>query len=215
MPTLYMLPSVGCRDSTSACSCQTSSESTVSDDLVESVAEATDGNPFLAEEMTVHLLDTGLIAGTDRGIALRSDARGLGVPDRVRKTVVRRLLSLTDDGMEFLSVASVIGREFDLSLAGTAAELSGIALIDAADDGLLSGLVVEPAPGRLAFSHGLVQEAIGHRLSHARRATFHRRVAIALQQRSGEPNVIADLARHWAAVAAVDPSASTTAAEWQ
>ncbi|MGC9960438.1 MAG: AAA family ATPase [Acidimicrobiales bacterium] len=188
--------------------------SAVSDELVDSVAEATDGNPFLAEEMTVHLLDTGLIAGTDRGIALRSDARGLGVPDRVRKTVVRRLLSLTDDGMELLSVASVIGRDFALSLAGSAAELAGPALVDAADDGLLSGLVVETSPGRLAFSHGLVQEAIGHRLSHARRATFHRRVALALEQRGAETNVVADLARHWAAVAAVDPSASTTAARW-
>ncbi len=188
--------------------------SLVSSQLVESVAEATDGNPFLAEEMTVHLLDSGMIADSDRGVALRTDARSLGVPDRVRKTVVRRLLSLTDDGMELLSVGAIIGREFDLTLAGTAAELSGAGLVDAADDGLLSGLVVETGPGRLAFAHGLVQDAVGHRLSHARRATFHRRVAVALESRPVEASVVADLARHWAAVAAVDPSASTTAARW-
>jgi transcriptional regulator with XRE-family HTH domain/tetratricopeptide (TPR) repeat protein len=184
-------------------------------ELVDSVAKATDGNPFLAEEMTVHLVDMGMIAGADDGVVLRPDAQSLGVPDRVRKTVVRRLLSLTDDGMELLSVASIIGREFDLALAGTAVELAGPALVDAADDGLLSGLVVETAPGRLAFSHALVQEAVGHRLSHARRATFHRRVAISLEERSADsPDVAADLARHWTAVAAVDPSANSTAAAW-
>jgi hypothetical protein len=183
--------------------------------LVQSVAAATEGNPFFAEEMTVHLVDTGMVIDADGGVALRSDAETAGVPERVRDTVVMRLLSLSGDGMELLSVGSVIGREFDLSVAAAASGLGGLVLVDAADDGLLSGMVIETEPGRLAFSHALVRDAVSGRLSYARRASIHRQVAEALQDRwPANPGTAADLAHHWAAVASVDPSVITTAATW-
>lgn len=184
-------------------------------DVVRSVEAATEGNPFFAEEMVVHLLDAGLATDVGGRIELQADARSAGVPERVRDTVVSRLLSLSADGVDLLSVGSVIGREFDLTVAADASGLGGTRLVDAADDGLLSGLVVETGPGRLAFSHALVQDAVGERLSHARRAATHRAVAEALEVRwAQDPSVVVDLARHWSVVAAADPSASTVAATW-
>ena len=73
-----------------------------------------------------------------------------------------------------LSVGAVIGREFDVAVAGSALGISGLPLIDAADDALLSGMVVETAPGRLGFSHALLHDAVGERLSQMRRASVHR-----------------------------------------
>jgi DNA-binding XRE family transcriptional regulator/tetratricopeptide (TPR) repeat protein len=184
-------------------------------DLVKSVADATEGNPFFAEEMTLHLVDAGMLIDTDHGIALAPDADQAGVPQRVRDTVVRRLMSLTADGMELLSVGAVIGREFELSVGGAASGLVGARLVDASDDTLLSGIVVETGPGRLTFSHAVLRDAVSSRLSFARRADIHRRVASVIEDRwPSTPSVAAELARHWGAVAEVDPSASTQAATW-
>ena len=192
--------------------------SAIGEDLLRSVSEATDGNPFFVEEMTVHLIDSGLVDDVAGQAVLRGDPGAVGVPDRVRETLTRRLLLLSADALDLLSAGSVIGRDFDLSVAGAAAELDGLRLVDAADDGLLSGLIEETGPGRLSFSHALVQQAVGARLSYARAAVIHRRVAEALEKKAeGEDPAsvpAADLARHWTAVAAVDPSAAPTAARW-
>jgi tetratricopeptide (TPR) repeat protein len=192
--------------------------SPVANELVRSVVSATDGNPFFAEEMTIHLIDSGLIVAGDREAILRGDPESVGVPDRVRETLTRRLLSLPSDALDLLLVGSVVGREFDLSVAGSAAGLDGLRLVDATDDGLLSGLIQETEPGRIAFSHALVRHAVGDRLSYARAAALHRRVAEVLEERTKGPAAVpapaADLARHWAAVAVVDPTAAATAATW-
>ena len=45
--------------------------SPVSADMVESVAAATEGNPFFAEEMTLHLVDNGLLVKTDDGVVVQ------------------------------------------------------------------------------------------------------------------------------------------------
>lgn len=183
--------------------------------LVQSVASATEGNPFFAEEMTLHLVDSGMLIQTQDGLVMQGDAQLAGVPQRVRETVVRRLLSLSADGMELLSIGAVIGREFELSIGGAASGLSGGRLIDASDDALLSGMVVETGPGRLAFSHALLRDAVSSRLSYARRAGIHRSVAEVIEdQWPANPSMAAELARHWGFVAEVDPTAATAAATW-
>jgi transcriptional regulator with XRE-family HTH domain/tetratricopeptide (TPR) repeat protein len=187
----------------------------VGSDVVSSVASATEGNPFFAEEMTIQMVDAGLVIDAEDVVRLHQPASPPGVPERVRETLTRRLLSLPPDAIELLSVGSVIGREFELSVAATAAGLGGLGLVDAVDDGLLSGLVVETPSGSLAFSHALVQDAVGERLSLTRRVRTHRLVAEAIESRWPEHQAVAaDLARHWAVVAAVDPSAETIAATW-
>lgn len=183
--------------------------------MVESVQSATDGNPFFAEELTVHLLDTEFVLDPVTGLLQGDGPRRAGVPERIRDMVARRLLSLSTDGTELTSVGAVIGREFDLSLAGSALGLSGPSLVDAADDVLLSGMIVETGPGRLAFSHAMLRDAVGARLSHVRRAALHRAVAQAMEEQASSVGLrAAELARHWAAVAEVDPAASVSAATW-
>jgi tetratricopeptide (TPR) repeat protein len=192
--------------------------SPVAEEVVQSVADATGGNPFFAEEMTLHLIDAGLVVKGPVQAVLRGDARAVGVPDRVRETLMRRLLSLSSDALDLLTAGSIMGREFKLPLAGEVAGLEGDLLVDAAENGLLSGLVEETGLDSLAFSHALVQHAVGDRLSRARAAMVHRRVALVLEDLSTrvDPSEVpvADLARHWAAVAAFDSTAATVAAKW-
>ena len=183
--------------------------------LLDSVESATDGNPLFAEELTVHLLDTEFVVDPVTGRMRRDDSVETRVPERIRDMVASRLLSLSSDGRELLSVGAVIGREFELSLAGSALNLSEMALVDAADDALLSGMVVEIGPGRLGFSHGLLRDAVAARQSHARTVVMHRAVAMAMEEQDSPrgPGAAA-LARHWAAVAEVDSTASVVAATW-
>jgi transcriptional regulator with XRE-family HTH domain/tetratricopeptide (TPR) repeat protein len=191
--------------------------SSVGPDIVDSVAGATDGNPFYAEEMTLHLVDAGLIVEGAGGSVLRGDSRSAGVPDRVRESLARRLLALPSDALDLLTAGSLIGREFNLALAGRVSDLEGPRLLDAADSALLSGLVDESEAGHLAFSHALVQHAVGERLSVARAAAVHRRVAEKLEEGDPPPDdavLVAELARHWAAVAAFDVDAAAIAARW-
>jgi transcriptional regulator with XRE-family HTH domain/tetratricopeptide (TPR) repeat protein len=182
--------------------------------LVKTVAAATEGNPFFVEEMTLHLVDSGHMASF-RGAGVQVDMQAAGVPDRVRETVVRRLLSLSADAVELLSVGAVIGREFELSVASASSGLDGNRLVDAADDAVLSGMVVETGPGRLTFSHALVREAVNSRMTYTRQATIHRRVSEAIERRwPANPSIAAELARHWSAVAQIDPTAAVAAATW-
>lgn len=89
--------------------------STAGRDLAESIASATEGNPFFIEEMTVHLIDSGMIVDGGDGLSLKKDPSSAGVPERVRDTLTRRLLSVSSDGIELLTIGSLIGREFDIS----------------------------------------------------------------------------------------------------
>ncbi len=183
--------------------------------IVESVQSATDGNPFFAEELTVHLLDTGFVVDPGSGVISRDGNGAAGVPDRIRDMVAKRLGSMSRQGVDVLSVGAVMGREFDVAVAGSALGVSGLPLVDAADDALLSGMVVETGPGRLGFSHALLRDAVGERLSQIRRASVHRSVAQAIEEMTPSPEQrAAELARHWAAVAEVDPAASVAAATW-
>ena len=128
--------------------------------------------------------------------------------------LTQRIDSLTEAGRTLLRAASVLGRKFDPSLAGGLVGLDGEDLIAAGEDILLSGLVVETSSTTVAFSHALVQAAVETQLSALRRIDLHRRVALALESIVGGGSArVADLARHWAAVAQVDPSAVGSAAD--
>ena len=78
----------------------------------------------------------------------------------------------------------------------------------------LSGLVHEAAPPMVSFSHGLVH-AVDSSLSVLRRVDLHRRAATALVgDNPSQPDVIAQIAHHWVAVAEIDSSAALSAAYW-
>jgi tetratricopeptide (TPR) repeat protein len=94
----------------------------------------------------------------------------------------RRLARLPAETVSVLRLASVIGRDVDISLLVRAAELGEDAVLDALEAGVIAGMLVEPGPGAVRFSHLLVRETLYAGVPNLRRARWHARVAEAVAE---------------------------------
>lgn len=169
-------------------------------DFVHRLSVHTSGNPFFIEE-------------TLRGLGDSADAAHLeqtGVPEGVGDVIMRRLGSVGDDVREVLSVAAVVGREFDLDIVATAMQRSDEDVLEAVERAMGARLVVESPDqvDRFTFCHALVRETLYARQTQSRLLRRHLRVGEALRQaprrRRGPA---AELARHfYEARALADPA---------
>ena len=151
--------------------------------------DETDGNPFFAEEVVAHLVETGAIFQRDGAWTTDRALAELGLPEGVRDVVGRRLSRLSEATNDLLSVAAVVGREFDLSTvaatAGVTSAVAAVAFDEAARPGLLRE--VPNAPGTLAFTHALVRQTLLEEISGPRRAHLHWRIGEALAASGNAP----------------------------
>jgi DNA-binding CsgD family transcriptional regulator len=175
-------------------------------DLIAVVRELTDGNAFLVTELWRDFVESGAVEVGPNGVSLARPAAELGTPTTVREVVNQRVLRLAADTADMLELAAVAGADFELATLRRASVLSEAALLDAIDESVVAGLVIEQ-PGRglaYRFAHELVRRAIVDRLSSAREAELHLRVAEALEQ-AGAPSEswahLSALAHHFAAAA--------------
>jgi len=171
-------------------------------DLAHAVYRETDGNPFFVTEVLRHLSETGAIYQDDAGRwTARDSLDEMALPESVRVVIGARVGRLRPDAGRVLSVAAVIGRDFDLDLLARATDTSEDDLLDILDAAAAAALVRElaDAPGRYNFAHALIQHTLYEDLGPTRRARAHRRVGEALEALCGERpgSRVGELARHW------------------
>jgi class 3 adenylate cyclase len=171
-------------------------------DLVRAVYRETDGNPFFVVEVLRNLTETGAIAQDDAGRwSATQDLSEMALPTSVREVIGARVARLGERASQMLSVAAVIGREFDFELLDAVSDLSADDLLDLLDAAAAAALVREltDVPGRWSFSHALTQHTLYQDLGATRRARAHRQVAEALESLCGEhPGTrVGELAHHW------------------
>ncbi len=83
--------------------------------LAAEIAQETDGNPFFVGEILQHLTESGALTADEQGRwRLQKSIAELGLPQSVRDVVGRRIERLGDELRRILTIASVIGRTFDL-----------------------------------------------------------------------------------------------------
>ena len=172
---------------------------------VVAVHETTEGNPLFVREV-VRLLAAQAAPGR-RGQAVP-------IPGTIRAVIGRRLAPLSSDAVQVLSAAAVVGREFDLELVGPACDLSAERILDALSEAVALGVAEEPgAVGRYRFSHSLMREVLYERLPIPARMDLHRRVGEAIEgvYGTGSGAHVAELARHFAEVAAAGEAAKALA----
>ncbi len=154
----------------------------------------TEGNPFFVEEIVRHLAE----AGVRTDIAGAHELQQFGLPEGVKDVIARRLGRLDAQAMDWLRVAAVIGRDVDEDLLERVVSLSEDDFLNALDEALAAGLVVESPrrPGLYSFSHALIRETLYDGMSAPRRARIHRRVGQALEAQEANRNLTA-LALHF------------------
>ena len=168
-------------------------------DLAHHLHGETRGNPFFLEEVVRHRAQLGAIGGQTEGT--RAAVAELGVPERVKQLVARRVQGLSPGVLDALSVASVVGAEFDLDVVCRVLGEPENPVLTALDEAVDARLVTE-LPGRAGgygFSHALVQHALYEDQSATRRASLHARTAVALEEfhGGGPRSPLAALAHHY------------------
>jgi len=111
----------------------------LSAELVHAIRNDAAGNPFFVQEIVRHLSES------DRSGGALSLARA-DMPDSVREVVNLRLAPLGDACVRLLTVAAVIGAEFELEPLERISDLQGEDLAAALDEALAAELVLELAP---------------------------------------------------------------------
>ncbi len=180
-------------------------------ELARAIGRETEGSPLFIGEILRNLRESGAVFREGDRWTFRGDIESLGIPEGVKDAIGRRLSRLSDGTNKVLSLASVIGREFDLDLLARIAEVPQDAILAAIDEAKTATLVVEVAgeTDRYAFTHVLVRATLYDEINPARRARMHRRVGLALEElTAARPDLrIDELTRHWMAATNVGDAA--------
>jgi hypothetical protein len=176
------------------------------EDLARVVWAETEGNPFFMTEVMRHLAETGALELRDGRWVVSSVLDEVGIPEGVRDVVGRRLSRLSDAANQALTVAAVVGLEFEPAVVAAAAGLAEDDLLAGVDEAVAARLVVDvrgPAP-RNRFAHALVRATLYEELTGARRVVLHRRVAEAIETLHAQhlDDHLPALAHHWARASA-------------
>jgi class 3 adenylate cyclase/DNA polymerase III delta prime subunit len=161
--------------------------------LADVVYAETEGNPFFVGEVLRHLVETGGVRREGERWVV-ADPDHVAIPEGVRDVVGRRLNRLSAAANDVLSVAAVIGRDFDMTALVAVAGVTDDDALDALDAAVRARLVEEIEVDRYRFGHALVRTTLYDELSATRRRRLHRRVADVLEKL--RPDDVRALAYH-------------------
>ena len=153
------------------------------------IRDHTGGNPFFVLHVA-RLLDA---EGPSLG-----PGTSLPLPVGVRAVLERRLARLSQPCHELLRTAAIIGPRFAVPLLAEVAGIDAATVCDLLTEATVARLTQSVGGGDMhEFTHALVRATVSAQLTSARTCTLHGRVADALQQRRGDPEVrLAALAHH-------------------
>ena len=171
--------------------------------LAHTIRRETGGNPFFVVELLRHLVQEGTLAPGDDGMwHLVVDLEEVGLPSSVREVVAHRIATLGEESERALTMAAVIGRDFDLPVLAAVLETDELVLVDTLERATTAGVLSE-LPGdteRYRFVHALIQHTLYEDQSATRRRRAHLRIAETLEVSGNEnPESLAALAHHWLA----------------
>ncbi len=149
--------------------------------LSDTISKRSDGNPLFVRELLGLMQSGGSLESSD------SVFSGRTIPKAVRELILRRISSLSGETQEMLSMASVIGREFDLGLLQAIESKADSRLLESVDDALAAHVIAPCREmARFRFRHALIQETLYEKLGNAQRAELHRAVCVALESSSND-----------------------------
>jgi len=154
-------------------------------EVVQEIAERTDGVPLFVEELTKAVLEQAEQKRRVAAILSANPLPALAVPATLHASLIARLDRIGPAAKEVAQICSVLGREFTYELIERLATRPkpnlDSALAQLTEAGLLFCRGVPPDSAYL-FKHALVQDAAYSTLLRARRQDLHAQVAAMLAQ---------------------------------
>ncbi len=178
--------------------------SSPSPELARTLLERSGGNPlYLQQLLRTEWAERAL---TERAHELASS---MDLQQGLIESICRHVDSMSEAARELLTVASVLGREFELSKLLVVLDLTQKDVFDRLDEAAQARVVVKGKDGSWRFSHALVRDVLYKKQSSAERVARHRSIGQRLLAHYGADADAhaSELARHFTrALPAGDPA---------
>jgi class 3 adenylate cyclase/tetratricopeptide (TPR) repeat protein len=153
--------------------------------LRQFLIERTEGNPFFLEESARTLIESGALIGRRGDYRLVTPLTAIALPVTVQSVLAARIDRLGPDDKRLLQSASVIGKDFALTLLGEIADADpdtvqrGLADLQAAEFVYETRLFPDP---EYTFKHALTHDVAYGGLLAERRQTLHANIVEAIER---------------------------------
>ena len=157
-------------------------------ELRSMIGSKAEGNPFFVEEVTRSLLEEGVLRVHDGAVEITRKVDDISVPDSIQDVLMARIDRLNEEPKRAIQIASVIGREFALSLLERISE-AGEQLSDVVSELRSLELVYEKTSHpelALMFKHALTRDVAYESVLLERRKALHRMVGTAIEELYGD-----------------------------
>lgn len=153
------------------------------DEIMEIIAQRTDGVPLFVEELTKTILESGALKEDSERYALDGPLSAIAIPTTLHDSLMARLDRLQPI-KEVAQTAACIGREFSHGLLAQISPLPDVELSEAMDGLIAAELIYRrglPPEATYLFKHALVRDAAYESLLKEKRRAIHTRILGALE----------------------------------
>lgn len=174
--------------------------------IADFIQTRSEGHPLFTEELTNALIESGSLLKRKGTCELSPgiiDLSNISLPETIEGIITSRVDKLTPEQQFTLKVASVIGREFSLTMLGEIHPLNQdeTTLLDDLKSITEQGFILpqtENGEATYVFKHAVIQQVGYEMLLYAQRQTLHRTVAEWIEAHSPKENLpYPALAHHW------------------
>ena len=162
---------------------QTFGETTISSEFADLIYNRTGGNPFFVEEVLRSLVEDGTIFRTESKWD-RKPIQEIVLPESVKSVLKSRLTKLQPETLNLLTMASVIGSEFDFEVLHEVSQLEEELLLQRLETAFSAGLVqqIPRQKSIFKFTDDRIRELLLNDLIPMRRGKYHLKIAEAMQK---------------------------------
>ena len=150
--------------------------------LVRTVYQQTEGNPFFLSEIVRLLVVEGQLEHPHSRTSTSTR-----IPEGVREVIGRRLDRLSAECNRILTIACVVGREFNIDALEPLSDISTDQVLELLDEATAARVIneVPQVMGQYSFVHALIRETLYDEISVTRRVRLHRRIGEVLEKLYG------------------------------
>jgi tetratricopeptide (TPR) repeat protein len=153
------------------------------DEIMEIIAQRTDGVPLFVEELTKTILESGALEEDGDQLVLNGPLSAIAIPTTLHDSLMARLDRLQPI-KEVAQTAACVGREFSHGLLARVSHLPEAELSKALDGLIAAELIYRrglPPEATYLFKHALVRDAAYGSLLKDKRRALHNRILAELE----------------------------------